>query len=366
MQSIWNIIAVPLGFVMRWCYLLVNDVLRLPVSYIFALFLFTLATKILMFPMSLKQQRSQATMAVYQPLINEINQKYAKDPEKRQKEMEKFQKEYGYNPMSGCLPLLIQLPLIMGLVEVVYKPLSYMLRIPKEMLAVLSEKVTEIVTSSGGQIAERYIENNIIEQIKTNRGAFSGLDIASTGVSAADFNGYIDQIANLNMTIGRVNLWEKPTLAFNWGILIPLFSIATIVLSSLIQTWATRGKQTEDKQQKSTGRIMMLSSTVMFGFMSFTLPAAFSLYWGFSNMVAIAQSFILKKIVNADTIKAEAEARIEEQRRKAKESKKVTVKKKDGEVEEKEMASDELARYRLQRARELDEKRYIQQSEEDE
>ena len=355
MSAIWGIIATPLGFIMRWCYLLVDDILHLPVSYLFALFLFTLITKILLFPLSLKQQRSSAVMQAYQPLINEINQKYADNPKKKQEEMTKFQNEYGYSPMSGCLPLLIQFPIIFGLIEVVYKPLTYMLRIPKEIVEVLSAEASKI---AGIESNSRYIETKIIELVKNSTTGFFPLDTSAAGFSKTDLVGYISKIENLNMSIGSVDLWEVPRLEWSAMLIIPLFSIATIIISSLITQWATRGQMERNKQMQSTTIVMLIVSTGMFGFMSFTLPAAFGLYWGFSNIVIIIQSIILRKIVNADIIRKQAEEKIAEKKKQQKESKTVKVKDRSGKLEEKELSPDDLARFRLQKARELDEKRY--------
>ncbi|MCL2539264.1 MAG: YidC/Oxa1 family membrane protein insertase [Oscillospiraceae bacterium] len=356
-NSIGSIFATPLGFIMQWCYLFVNDLLKLPVSYVFALFTFTLVTKLLLFPLSLKQQRSSAVMQAYQPLINEINQKYADDPKKRQEEMTKIQNEYGYNPMSGCLPLLIQFPIIFGLIEVVYKPLTYMLRIPKDVMKLFSEKATQIAGLTGSTVNERYIETKIIELVKSSASQFSSL-AAPVGVSEAELAGYVSKIDGLNMTIGHLNLWEIPKLEWSPMLLIPIFSIATIILSSFISQWAARGRAEKNSQMQVTNISMILISTVMFGWMSFTLPAAFGLYWGFSNIVIIVQSVILRKIVNADTIRKQSEEKIAEKKRQQKEVKTVKIKDKVGNLSEKEMSADEMARYRLQRARELDEKRY--------
>jgi len=354
---IGRIFATPLGFIMQWCYLLVNDLLKLPVSYVFALFAFTLITKLLLFPLSLKQQRSSAAMQAYQPLINEVNQKYADNPKKRQEEMAKLQSEYGYNPMSGCLPMLIQFPIIFGLIEVVYKPLTYMLRIPGEVMTLFGETAKKIIEQAGGSVNERYIETSIIELVKKSTAQFTSL-AAPAGVTEAELAGYVSKIDGLNLTIGHLNLWEIPKLEWSAMLIIPIFSIVTIVLSSFISQWAARGRAEKNNQMQITNISMVLLSTVMFGVMSFTLPAAFGLYWGFSNIVVIVQALILRKIVNADTIKKQSEEKIAEKRRQQKEVKTVKVKDKAGNLTKKEMSADEMARYRLQRARELDDEKY--------
>ena len=358
---IGSIFAYPLGFIMQWCYLLVNEVLHLPLAYVFALFLFTLVTKLLLFPLSLKQQRSSAVMQAYQPLMNEINQKYADNPKKRQEEIAKMQSEYGYNPMSGCLPMLIQFPIIFGLVEVVYKPLTYMLRIPKGVLELFSTKAKEIAALAGETVNDRYIETTIIEKIKSAASNFASLG-DGTAVTSGEMEGHISKIVNLELSIGPLNLWETPKFKWSLMLIIPMFSIATIILSSLIQQWAVRGKNEKNKQMQMTNLVMIAVSTVMFGLKSFSYPAAFGLYWGFSNIVTIIQSAILRKVVNADTIRKEAEAKIEEKKKQLKSVKTVKVKDKEGKLEEKAMSGDELARYRLQKARELDEKKYSSSS----
>ena len=204
-MGIWDYVAIPLGWIMKYCYLFANDVLRLPLAYVFALFLFTLITKILLFPLSIKQQRSTAMAAAYKPMRDEINKKYANDKQKQQEELQKMQTEYGYNPAAGCLPLLIQFPIIFGLLRVIYKPLTHMISIPKELIT----KILEITLNIPGvEVKSAYfLENTAIQQIKTNIGAFSAL------TSNPEYASYIDKITNLDMSIGSINLWENPVLA---------------------------------------------------------------------------------------------------------------------------------------------------------
>lgn len=67
LNKLWDIVAIPLGFIMRLCYQLTNEILHLPIAYVFALFLFTLIVRALMFPLSLKQTRSTAKMSAFKP-----------------------------------------------------------------------------------------------------------------------------------------------------------------------------------------------------------------------------------------------------------------------------------------------------------
>ncbi|MEG1303945.1 MAG: YidC/Oxa1 family membrane protein insertase, partial [Oscillospiraceae bacterium] len=173
MNLIWQIIAVPLGYIMQACYWFANDLLGLPgAAYIIAIFLFALVTKILMFPLSLKQQRSTARMSAFQPLMKELQDKYKNDKDKMNTEMQKLQQEYGISMFSGCLPMLLQFPILFGLVEVIYKPLTYMLHIPADVMAELST-VTARFLQVADPAADRLFETKIIEQLQTNSGMYT-------------------------------------------------------------------------------------------------------------------------------------------------------------------------------------------------
>jgi YidC/Oxa1 family membrane protein insertase len=84
-------------------------------SYGFAIILFTIIIKLLLLPLTIKQTRSQVKMQEMQPKIQEVQKKYKNDPQKAQQEVMKLYKENGANPLGGCLPLLIQMPIIFAL-----------------------------------------------------------------------------------------------------------------------------------------------------------------------------------------------------------------------------------------------------------
>ena len=345
-MGIWDYVAIPLGWIMKYCYLFANDVLRLPLAYVFALFLFTLITKILLFPLSIKQQRSTAMAAAYKPMIDEINKKYANDKQKQQEELQKMQTEYGYNPAAGCLPLLIQFPIIFGLLRVIYKPLTHMISIPKELIT----KILEITLNIPGvEVKSAYfLENTAIQQIKTNIGAFSAL------TSNPEYASYIDKITNLDMSIGSINLWENPVLGWSLTLIVPLFSIVTMLLSTLISMKKSGSAETGG----ASGKGMMIFSALLFGVFSFTYPMGFSFYWGFQNIILIGQSFILYKICNPEKLRAEAIAAVAAKKKEKKAVKTVKVKAEDGSLTEKKVTGIELDKLRLQKARELDNERY--------
>ena len=353
MSSIWDIIAIPLGFIMRYCYIFVNDILHLPIAYVFALFLFTLITRAMLFPLSIKQQRSTAMMAAYKPMIDEIQKKYANDRQKQQEEMMRLQQEYGYNPMSGCLPMLIQLPIMFGLIRVIYNPLRFMLSIPSNVITALTEKANAIMLAAGQTVNPQYIQNKVVELAQSSPNTFANL--AVDGVTAEQMSHYIDKIENFNMSLGSINLYETPSFkAISWILIIPILSIVTMLLS----TWITSKLSGQGKAAGKQMMPMMLVSVVMFGAFSFMYPAGFSLYWAMSNIVLIIQAVILKKMVDPEKVAAEVQQQMEAKKKQRRAKEVVKIKLDTGETKEVVMKGEELNKMRLQKARERDAQRY--------
>jgi YidC/Oxa1 family membrane protein insertase len=85
------------------------------VSYGVAIILFTIIVRIILLPLNIKQTRSQVRMQEVQPEVKKLQEKYKNDPQKSQQEMMKLYKEKGVNPMGGCLPLIVQLPILWAL-----------------------------------------------------------------------------------------------------------------------------------------------------------------------------------------------------------------------------------------------------------
>ena len=338
-------LAIPLGYLMNWCYLLADSVLKLPLSYVFAMLFFALLTKILQFPLAINQQKSSAKMAAIQPLMQDIQKKFAKDKQRQQAETQKLQEQMGYNPMSGCLPMVIQMVLMFGLVEVIYAPLTYMLRLDGGFITRLGKVVTRVAGVDSGN---RLFETSIIEQVKTAPEIFGSLSNSR----------FFEQIQNLDMSIGTINLWSQPSIkepSLLW--LMPLFSIVMMLLSTLVNNRMNKAA-TAASPAGGTGKIMTFAMVGVSAMFSFMWPVAFSLYWGFQSLIAIGQTMLLRKVVNTDKIKEDTLKAYEESKKAAKGSKKITVKDRTGKEIEKEISGSELAKLRLQKAREIDLEKY--------
>ena len=113
-----GIIAKPLGWLMTWLYSIIGN-------YALVIILITVAVKIILYPIYKNQILSSANMADMQPKIQEIQRKYAKDKELMNQKLAEFYQEENYNPAKGCLPMVIQMIVIMALFAVLRNPMTY-------------------------------------------------------------------------------------------------------------------------------------------------------------------------------------------------------------------------------------------------
>ena len=123
-----GLIAKPIGYLLAFIYRLVGN-------YGISLIILTVIVKLVLYPLYAKQIKSTANMSDMSEKSKEIQKIYANDREKMNEEMQKLYAESGFNPMSGCLPMLIQFPIIMGLFALLRNPMKYMPNDPTLMFA---------------------------------------------------------------------------------------------------------------------------------------------------------------------------------------------------------------------------------------
>ena len=121
-------VAKPIGYLLALIYRLVGN-------YGISLIILTVIVKLVLYPLYAKQIKSTANMSDMSEKSKEIQRRYANDKEKMNEEMQKLYAESGFNPMSGCLPMLIQFPIIMGLFALLRNPMKYMPDDPSLMFA---------------------------------------------------------------------------------------------------------------------------------------------------------------------------------------------------------------------------------------
>lgn len=299
MNWIMNVIGTPLGWIMWAAYQLI------PI-YPIALVIFTVIVRGAMVPLSIKQQKNTAHMALLKPKVDEIQKKYAKNPQKAQEEVNKFYEKEGYNPFSGCSSLFLQLPIIYGLIDVVYRPMTHLLHISADVI----EKTKDILIKAGESFESARngldIQLRMLKVIPEHESAI----VAGIGQEA------YDQMASLDLNLFGINLGEVPSWAFNILLIIPILSLVTALLSSVISMKMT--EQQTQGQGKGCTYAMMFGMPVMSAYFSTMVPAGVGLYWIISNIVGTVQSVILRKLITPEYV----QRKLEEDKQKGKKKKK--------------------------------------------
>lgn len=323
-------LAMILGPLMRMLYQMIPN-------FAVTMIVFTVIIKLLMLPLMIKQQKSMAKMSVFTPMVNEIQQKYKNNQEKMQEEMVKFQQEYGYSPTAGCLPMLVNMLVLFGMVEVVYRPVQYILGIPKEAI---SAACTALGIAANGAASQ----TGLIEAI--HAGLASGVD---TGLATEQ----LSSIANFNTSFLGMDMCTIPGFSFSLIMIFPIIAAVTMCISQVLSTKMS-GQQA---QMQGSMKVMMLVMNLMFVTFCFNAPVGFSLYYGVSNVVQIFQSYVTYKIYSPEKFKAQYEAELAAKRAEKKKKRTVTVEQ-NGKQVEKEVTLGEANKLRLERARQLEAELY--------
>ena len=333
-----HILGVPLGWVMKFIYGFIQN-------YGLSIIVFTILVKLLMLPMAVKQQKSQAKMAVVQPQMLELQKRYANNQQKLQEELAALYAREGYNPTSGCLTLFIQFPIIMGLYDVIYKPLTHVLALGSETLT----KATEIATSLGLLPEKLYsAEPYIISAVQNDPAAFEAL--------GADI---VSKIQNFDMYFLGINLGDTPPMAFKAQLLIPILSFASQMLMTVI---SFRNNNTGSDNPSMAG---MKATMYMMPFLSawicFSVPAGVGMYWIVSSVLSLLQMVVLNKFYNPKEMAEKA--RIESERRRELEKaerarRREEAKAGEAEAKRKALSQKEIDRQKLAEARRRDAEKY--------
>ena len=235
--DIWTVaILRPMLNALLWLYTVLGG------QFWLAIILFTVVVRLLMTPLMLPQQRSAKKMQELQPKLQELQKKYGKDREKLAQEQMKLYREAGVSPMGGCLPMLVQFPIWIGLYQSIIQALGHQ---PLQLLAL------------AGNIYG--FMDNIWTQVPLNR-YFLGMDLSLTP----------QQMGGLTFAL-------------------PILVAFTTWLQSKMTTPAGAG----DGQAASMTQSMTLMMPLMFGFFSLNFSTGLSFYFVVSNIIGIiTQGFI--------------------------------------------------------------------------
>jgi YidC/Oxa1 family membrane protein insertase len=237
--------------------------------------LLTVAVMLLVTPLTLKGTRSMMELQMHQPELRRIQTEYRDDRQKMNEELMKFYAEHGVNPVGGCLPMLIQLPVFIILYNVI--------RGLTRRTTLLDSVLSLGDGSAGGTFDPKYLDQTsaLYKDLHGTREMVAfGIDLARTPVQAMQ-DGFVTALPYLVLVVG-------------------------IAVTSFVQQKQIQGRSTGqiNPQMQMITRIM----PIMFVFFSLNFPAALAVYWCTSGLWRIGQQYIIGKHIYTDEAKERLEA----------------------------------------------------------
>ncbi|MBQ6809561.1 MAG: YidC/Oxa1 family membrane protein insertase [Clostridia bacterium] len=313
MGNLMDIINVPLALLLKLCYMIVNN-------YGVAIILFGVITKILLFPLGIKSEKSRLQQVAMQPKINALQQKFkgnTRDP-KYNEELQALYNAEGFSPFAGCLPQLIQLPLILGLWNAIRQPLTYISGLGQKTLYTIvhtlyDNGVSHIVTAFEGKAVDGVLPTDtVINWLKSNEIRLA--TILNEG-SNMDLLSGIESLENfepINMSFFGLNLGMQPS---DYGILalttlIPILSGVTSFLGGFLSQ-KINGMSNNSQQNASMNSILYIMPLVSI-WLGYSFPIGVGIYWITSNLLNMLQTLLLKVVVKPpkQEVKAKKEKKL--------------------------------------------------------
>jgi YidC/Oxa1 family membrane protein insertase len=295
----FNFFANIFGYLLELLYNLVNN-------YGLAIILFTIIIKLLLLPLSLKQQRTTQKSAKIQEKMKVIQFKYKNDPEKMNQEMMQLYKDENMSPFSGCLTAIIQLILLLSIFYLVRSPLTYMEKLPK---ADIDRYVTQL-QEEGKLSSSVYPEIDMIrekEWLKEKNPEDSNIEKLNLQMNFFGLD--LSKVPQQNMTDYTVYI-------------IPLLYILSSFISIRMTTKMQENlqKKKEDKiidgetgkelvpEEKAnemdavmqTNKMMSWMMPIMSISIAFVAPLGLALYWLVNNILMIIERLVLNKMMKTE------------------------------------------------------------------
>lgn len=291
-MEIFNFFGSIFGYLLWAAYYLVNN-------FGIAIIIFTLVFKIVLFPSSVKQQKSMAANAKLQAKQKALQEKYANDKQKYNEELQKLYERENISPFGGCLTSLLPMVIMLGIYYAVVRPLTNVLHISKDAIAALSDYVNTIPGISINTSGSIYYQIDLL-RIFNNISDHSAVKEILTG----------DEIEKIQSLTGGFNfmgldLLSTPKVVGGWLLLIPILCLVTSV-GTQIFTMFMKGNPMSNQQ--GCMKYMFIALPMFTAWIAYTVPAAVGFYWIWSTLFGFVQTLVMNKFYSPDQVNAKAEA----------------------------------------------------------
>ena len=268
MDLILYYICIPLGYLMKWCWMLVGN-------YGWAIILFTLATKLVLLPLSVWIHKNSIQMVKIQPEINFLKANHYGDMDTIAEEQSKLFKKHKYRPMLSLIPLVAQIILLLGVVEIIYHPMDY-------LFAMDSDTIQNMAQICGVDTSSSSYQLTLIEAIKG--GALDGIK-----------SSYVPLIKAFDGDFLGFNLSTVPSEVWGIYVLMPIIAGLSSWLMCFTQNLSN---VLQHEQSKLNQHGMTILSVGISLYLGIGVPAGIAWYWVASNVFSIIQMYVLNAAIN--------------------------------------------------------------------
>jgi len=306
---LFSLISNIFGYVLKFC-------LDICGNYGLAVILFSVIIKAIIFPLTLKQQKSLKKNQELQPKIQELQNKYKNDQEKLNIEYQKFMKENKFNPFGGCLLMIFQLIVLIGVLYIVSNPMTYMEKADQKTIDTKLQAAL-IKQDFSGDIDK--FEAEAHSYVMKNSGEKYVKEIIEKNKVSGDVNIYIEAYKKTNryyelkvlkeeydlhlfgVDLGDITA-QNPSNLRLW-----VFPILTTIFYYL-SLWMVSRKQKKQKVKDANGNEVEMSNMMamnimmplMSGWISYSVPQGMGLYWFINSFLQIIIQLITDKIIDKD------------------------------------------------------------------
>lgn len=296
-------------------------------NYGWAVVIFTVLIRVLLLPLDIKSRSSMKRMNDLKPKLDALNEKYANDQEKLQRKTAELYRKEKINPMSGCLPLLIQFPLLFGMLWVMQAIASEQI---VNMLQVLqqggeptmqswlwvknvfcSDTLFAAVIPISRDLNSLQVTANVSQELIDSLKAFVNNPELYNPIMVKYGATVVDGIGNL-MRAGTLPKWEILQVLNNPNgyYILPVLAAATQFLQTKLNPAETAQANATPGKPNTMGMFMKYFFPLMSLWICCTSSAGFSVYWLTSNVIAILQSVFINKYFEKKEAKAKAQENI--------------------------------------------------------
>lgn len=291
MEFIRDVLAVPFGFALSLFYNLTD-------SYILAIVLLTAIIRCALLPASISQQKNSAKQVRLNTKVNKIRQKYAGNQQKIQEETQALYQREGFGAANmGCMPLMIQMIVMIGLYGVIYTPLSSVLRFSNESIEKIKTVMGIVAETGKNSNASRMAELQILGDFEKFSDKLGDILNAE---QLADLAAFKEKFTIFGLDLSLTPQVKEPGIIW----IIPILAFVTAMASSLYM-YARQRKQNPEMAKNPSMGCMTFMSPLMSLWFTFMFPAGVGFYWIISNILSFIQQVILTNVYSPKKVLAQ-------------------------------------------------------------